>query len=59
MLDSFIRNKGTQKEAQVEVVTQIIAGSDTTATPIRMNLLYMISNPHVLAKLRAEIDGYL
>lgn len=34
-----------------------LAGSDTTATATRTTIVYVLSNPHVLKKLRAEIDG--
>ena len=33
-----------------------LAGSDTTATAIRATLLYLITTPRVLWRLRAEID---
>jgi cytochrome P450 len=59
MLGSFIRRGLTQTEAQVEAVTQIVAGNDQPSTWIRMTILYIISNPSVLAKLRTEMDAYL
>lgn len=34
-----------------------MAGSDTTATAIRATFLYIITNPRILAKLRAEISS--
>ena len=33
-----------------------MAGADTTATAIRATVLYIISNPRVLEKLRAEVN---
>ncbi|CRG91690.1 Alpha-galactosidase 3 [Talaromyces islandicus] len=54
MLDSFIRHGLTQHEAVSEGILQIIAGSDTTATAIRVILLYLITTPRVLEKFRAE-----
>jgi cytochrome P450 len=34
-----------------------MAGSDTTATAIRTTFLYVITNPRILSKLRAEISA--
>lgn len=34
----------------------MLAGSDTTATSLRATLLYLITNPRVLRRLRVEID---
>ncbi|KIW79697.1 hypothetical protein Z517_06311 [Fonsecaea pedrosoi CBS 271.37] len=56
MLNSFIRHGLTQLEAESESLLQILAGSDSTATTIRMTFLYILTNPAVYAKLRAEID---
>ncbi|EON62757.1 hypothetical protein W97_01982 [Coniosporium apollinis CBS 100218] len=57
MLGSFIRHGLTREEAESESVLQILAGSDTTATGIRTTMLFLITNPSVLAKLRSEIDS--
>lgn len=38
------------------LTTCSIAGSDTTATAIRTTMLFILTNPHIHTKLRAEID---
>ncbi|KAK1656592.1 pisatin demethylase, partial [Colletotrichum godetiae] len=45
MLGSFVAHGLTQKEASSEILMQILAGSDTTATAIRATLLHLITNP--------------
>ncbi|OCT52372.1 pisatin demethylase [Cladophialophora carrionii] len=57
MLNSFIRHGLTQLEAESESLLQILAGSDSTATTIRMTLLFILTNPAVYVKLRTEIDA--
>jgi cytochrome P450 len=57
MLGSFIQNGLTQEEAASESLLQIFAGSDTSATTIRILLLHVLTNPHMYARLRAEIDN--
>ncbi|KAF4976804.1 hypothetical protein FZEAL_6585 [Fusarium zealandicum] len=54
MLGSFVAHGLTQKEAESEILLQIVAGSDTTATAIRSTLLHLITIPRVYHKLRAE-----
>lgn len=56
MLGSFIRHGLTQDEASGEVLLQVIAGSDTSATTIRVVILFLIMNPGAYRKLQAEID---
>lgn len=56
MLGSFIRHGLSQEEASGEVLLQIVAGSDTSATTIRSVLLHLVANPRAYAKLQAEID---
>ena len=56
MLDSFIKHGLTQLEAESESLLQLLAGSDSTATSIRMSILFILTNPPVYAKLRSEID---
>ncbi|OHE90227.1 cytochrome P450, partial [Colletotrichum orchidophilum] len=58
MLGSFVTHGLTQGEASSEILMQILAGSDTTATAIRATLLHLITNPRVLATLRAEIERF-
>ena len=57
MLGSFIRHGLTQEEAAGEALLQIIAGSDTSASTIRMVMLYLLSNPDAYRKLQQEIDA--
>ena len=57
MLDSFIKHGLTQLEAESESLLQILAGSDSTATAIRMSVLYLLTSPPAYAKLRCEIDN--
>ncbi|CAK7204233.1 hypothetical protein SEUCBS139899_006988 [Sporothrix eucalyptigena] len=57
MLGAFVRNGLTQRECETEALFQIIAGSDTTATAIRMTLLYIMTTPRVHTRLRAEVDA--
>ena len=59
MLGAFVRNGMSQRECETEALFQIIAGSDTTATAIRMTLLYIVTTPRVHARLRAEADAAL
>jgi cytochrome P450 len=70
MLGSFIRHGLTPEQAHSEIVNQMyapisrfiaqtdekhsIGGSDTTAITIRVIILYLMTTPRVLAKLRAE-----
>jgi cytochrome P450 len=56
MLGSFVAHGLTQDECRSEVVLQIIAGSDTTATAMRSTLLHLMSSPHSYYTLRTEID---
>ena len=51
MLDAFIAHGLTQLEAESESLLQILAGSDSTATTIRVTFLYMLTNPTVYSKL--------
>ncbi|KAK1757122.1 pisatin demethylase [Echria macrotheca] len=57
MLGSFLAHGLTRDEAESEVLLQIIAGSDTTATAIRATALYLATNPRVLSRLRAELES--
>ncbi|KND92746.1 Pisatin demethylase [Tolypocladium ophioglossoides CBS 100239] len=58
MLGSFVARGPTQSEAESEILLQIMAGSDTTATAIRATMLHIMSNARVLDKLRAEIKEF-
>ncbi|KAK3312235.1 cytochrome P450 [Apodospora peruviana] len=56
IIQSFI-NHGLPRDQLVQEITlQILAGSDTTATAIRMTLLYLIATPPALRRLVREID---
>ncbi|KAL7784320.1 cytochrome P450 [Trichoderma ceciliae] len=55
MLGSFIRHGLTQKESESEILLQIAAGSDTSASAIRSTMLHMCSNHNILQRLREEI----
>ena len=56
MLGSFVKYGLTQQEAESEAMVQVLGGSDSTATAIRMILLYVVTSPAVYAKLRKELD---
>jgi cytochrome P450 len=56
MLGSFIRHGLTEEDASRELLLNIVAGSDTSATSIRVMLLSLIANPSVYQKLQREID---
>jgi cytochrome P450 len=57
MLGSFVQQGLSKQQAEAEVLFQITAGSDTTATAIRATMLYLITKPKHLDKLRREIDS--
>ncbi|KAF7503960.1 hypothetical protein GJ744_002985 [Endocarpon pusillum] len=57
MLGSFIRHGLPQEQAKVETVLQVMAGSDTTVTSLRMFVLFMNTSPPVLHRLLAELDA--
>jgi cytochrome P450 len=57
MLASFIRHGLAGDELFQEAFEQILAGFDTTASALRIIMLYTITNPRVYAKLRSEIDA--
>lgn len=56
MLGHLIAQGLTQKEAQAESHLQILAGSDSTATTIKMMMLHTVTNPSVYQTLRTEIN---
>lgn len=55
MLGSFIKRGMTQEQLESETLTQITAGSDSTASALRMTLHFVCTNPDVQARLLAEI----
>lgn len=55
MVISF-RNAGLTRDAIAdESLFQLLSGSDTTATTIRTGFLSIMTNPHIYAKLQAEV----
>ncbi|KAM5344057.1 hypothetical protein ACJ41O_012594 [Fusarium nematophilum] len=56
MLGSFIRHGLDQEEASRESLLNVVAGSDTSATTIRLIMLSLLSNPVAYRKLQEEID---
>ncbi|KLU81408.1 hypothetical protein MAPG_00498 [Magnaporthiopsis poae ATCC 64411] len=58
MLGSFLAHGLTRKEAEGEMLLQIVAGSDTTATAVRTTMLYMLSSPTVYGRLAAEVRAW-
>ena len=56
MLGSFIRHGLTQEEASGEALLQVMAGSDTSATTIRIVLLNLLTIPRAYQRLQKEID---
>ena len=57
MPGSFLDHGITDQEAELEAVLQIIAGSDTTTTTLRMILFFLITNPRAYQRLTEEIDA--
>lgn len=55
MLASFIKHGLSLQEAADESLLQILAGSDTSATVIRMALLHIITCPRIYSRLVNEI----
>ncbi|KAF2753912.1 putative P450 monooxygenase [Pseudovirgaria hyperparasitica] len=56
MLGSFLKNGLTQDQLESETLTQVAAGSDSTATVIRMAIFLIASNPSVYNKVLEELD---
>lgn len=57
MMGSFRKNGLSRIELESESVLLLLAGADSTATALRITLLYIITNPMVYARLRAEINS--
>lgn len=55
MLGSFVRHGLSQVECESESVIQIMAGSDSTATALRVTFWHIMSTPIVYSKLNQEI----
>ncbi|KAI6092290.1 cytochrome P450 [Hypoxylon rubiginosum] len=56
MLGSFVRHGIPQRKCESEIMFQIVAGSDTTATAVRGTMLNLLASPFAFFKLRDEID---
>ena len=54
MLGSFINHGLTQGELESETLTQITAGSDSTASALRLTLHFICTSPPILERLLAE-----
>ncbi|GJC86193.1 cytochrome P450 monooxygenase lolP1 [Colletotrichum liriopes] len=52
---AFVRHGVSQNECETEVLFQIAAGSDTTATAIRTTFLYTMTSPRTYHTLKQEI----
>lgn len=57
MLGSFINHGLTQGELESETLTQITAGSDSTASSLRLTLHFICTSPPILERLLAEISA--
>ncbi|KAJ0312048.1 hypothetical protein COL516b_001113 [Colletotrichum fioriniae] len=55
MLGSWIKNGMTQKECEAEGLFALVAGSDTTASVIRVTMLHLMCNPRIYHKFKAVI----
>lgn len=51
-----MRHGVPRRRCESEIIFQIIAGSDTTATAVRGTMLHLLSSPLAYYKLREEID---
>ncbi|CAD0109288.1 unnamed protein product, partial [Aureobasidium uvarum] len=57
MLGSFIKRGLTQEQLESETLTQITAGSDSTASAIRMTMHFIATTPHVHSRLVQEFKN--
>ena len=57
LLGSFKKHGLTRQEAESEAKVQVLGGSDSTATAIRMIMLYIITNPGVYGRCIQEVDA--
>lgn len=56
MMGSFAKHGLTQEECEREAMVQVLSGSDSTATAIRMIILHIITNPTVYIKVMKELE---
>ncbi|KAK6833502.1 hypothetical protein PG995_013252 [Apiospora arundinis] len=57
MLGAFVRHGMDRGEAERGGLLQLVAGSDTVATALRAAVLWIATNPLVVARLRAEMES--
>ena len=57
MLSSFLKQGLIKQEAESEAMVQVLGGSDTTATAIRMIILYIITSPTTYIKCMSELNS--
>lgn len=57
MMGSFVKYGLSQEECESEAMVQVLGGSDSTATAIRMIILYIITNPRVYIKVMEELES--
>lgn len=57
MLGSFKMHGLSQQELESETLTQITAGSDSTATAIRMTIFHVVTSQECVEKLLQELDA--
>ena len=57
MLGSFINHGLTQGELESETLTQITAGSDSTASALRVTLHFICTSPTIQERLLAEVQS--
>lgn len=55
MLGSFLAHGLTREEAEGETLVQIIAGSDSVATVMRITMLFLMTSPRCYGALTEEI----
>ncbi|KAI1114168.1 pisatin demethylase [Nemania sp. NC0429] len=55
LLGSWIRNGVTRDQAEIEGLFMIVAGSDSTASAIRVTMLHIMTCPRVYNRLKQEI----
>ncbi|KAF6822863.1 pisatin demethylase [Colletotrichum plurivorum] len=55
MLGSWIKNGLTKEECEAEGLFALVAGSDTTASTIRVTMLHLISNPRIYQTFKSVV----
>ncbi|KAM0327966.1 hypothetical protein ACHAQA_005365 [Verticillium albo-atrum] len=55
MLGSFLAHGLTREEAEGEALVQVLAGSETTATAMRMTMVYLMTTPAAYSALAKEV----